>query len=139
MNSSRSYLVNALIDWIVDNGCTPHIVLDAGCEGVNVPMEFVRDNRLVLNVGGTAVRNFKLDPEGLEFDARFAGTSRHISCPVGAIVGIYARENGEGMAFNAQDVKKRSPGNQTERSPGDQTESDDETSKTAAHLRLVKE
>lgn len=131
MNSSRSYLVNALIDWIVDNGCTPHIVLDTTCDGVVAPSEFAQENRLVINVSGTAVRNFKLDPDGLEFDARFQGESRHVSCPTGAIIGIYARENGEGMAFKVQRAE--------ESSSNDETGVDDETPNLPPHLRLVKE
>lgn len=131
MNSSRSYLVNAMIDWIVDNDCTPHIVLDTSCENVNAPTEFAQENRLVLNVSGTAVRNFRLDPEGLEFDARFHGESRHISCPTGAIVGIYAKENGEGMAFNVQ--------RDQESSSNDETVPGDKTTELPSHLRLVKE
>ena len=131
MNSSRSYLVNAMIDWIVDNGCTPHIVLDTTCEGVMAPSEFVNENRLVLNIAGTAVRNFKLDPDGLEFDARFHGESRHVSCPTGAIIGIYAKENGEGMAFNVQ--------NDPELSSNDETGAEEKTPNPPPHLRLVKD
>ena len=131
MNSSRSYLVNALIDWIVDNGCTPHIVLDTTCEGVNAPTEFAQENRLVVNVSGTAVRNFKLDPDGLEFDARFRGVSLHVSCPTGAIIGIYARENGEGMAFEVQKAEVSSS--------NDETAADDETPNLPPHLRLLKD
>ena len=131
MNSSRSYIVNALIDWIVDNGCTPHIALDTSIEDVTAPLEFARDNRLVLNVSGTAVRNFKLDPEGLELDARFKGESRHVSSPVGAIVGIFALENGEGMAFEpVKDERNR---------PGGEKELTAEQTKLPSHLRLVKE
>ena len=131
MNSSRSYLVNAMIDWIVDNGCTPHIILDIRCEGVVAPSEFANEDRLVLNVSGTAVRNFNLDPDGLEFDARFNGESRHVSCPTGAIVGIYARENGEGMAFKVEGIEA-SPSN-------DEPATDDESPQLPSHLRLVKE
>ncbi len=132
MNSSRSYLVNALIDWIVDNGCTPHIVLDISCKDVIAPTEFAHENRLVLNVSGTAVRNFKLDSDGLEFDARFHGESRHVSCPTGAIIGIYAKENGEGMAFSPQ-KDQEAPSND------DDSPSDDESPKLPSHLRLVKD
>ena len=132
MNSSRSYLVNALIDWIVDNGCTPYIVLDTTCEGVIAPAEFAQENRLVLNVSGTAVRNFNLGPEGLAFDARFNSESRRVSCPTGAIIGIYAKENGEGMAFKAQ-KDQNTPSND------DESPTADESPKLPSHLRLVKD
>ena len=131
MNSSRSYIVNAMIDWIVDNGCTPHVVLDITCEGVVAPTEFANDDRLVLNVSGTAVRNFKLDPDGLEFDARFNGESRHVSSPTGAIVGIFARENGEGMAFKVQSEEQSTL--------DDEASADGESPKLPSHLRLVKD
>ncbi|MCY4128700.1 MAG: ClpXP protease specificity-enhancing factor SspB [Gammaproteobacteria bacterium] len=131
MNSSRSYLVNALIDWIIDNGCTPHIVLDTTCEGVIAPSEFAQENRLVVNVSGTAVRNFKLDPDGLEFDARFHGESHHVSCPTGAIIGIFARENGEGMGFAAQKAQ--------ESTSNAEPAAHDETPNLPPHLRLVKD
>lgn len=131
MNSSRPYIVNALIDWIIDNGCTPHIVLDVSCEDVNAPSEFARDNKLVLNVSGTAVRNFKLDSGGLELDARFNGEPQHVTSPVGAIIGIYARENGEGMAFELAKSERK-------------VEADDkaveaDATELPSHLRLVKE
>ena len=131
MNSSRAYIVNALIDWIVDNGCTPHIVLDTTGEDVVAPMEFAHENRIVLNVSGTAVRNFKLDVDGLEFDARFHGESRHVSCPTGAIIGIYAKENGEGMTFKVQ--------NEREIPSNDESVADEESPKLPSHLRLVKD
>ncbi len=130
MNSSRSYLVNALIDWIVDNGCTPHIVLDTTFDDLVAPVELAHENRLVLNVSGTAVRRFKLDPNGLEFDARFKGESREVRSPVGAIIGVYARENGEGMAFAAE---KESNKHQEEKETVSQ-----EKPKLPPHLRLVK-
>ena len=120
-----------MIDWIIDNGCTPHIVIDISSEGVIAPSEFAHNSRLVLNVAGTAVRNFKLDADGLEFDARFNGESRHVSCPTGAIIGIYAKENGEGMAFKAQKDQ--------EASSSDDIATDDESPKLPSHLRLVKD
>ena len=120
-----------MIDWIVDNGCTPHVVLDTSCEGVVAPTEYANDDRLVLNVSGTAVRNFKLDADGLEFDARFNGESRHVSCPTGAIVGIFARENGEGMAFEVQSEEGSTS--------NDNALDDSEPPKLPSHLRLVKD
>ena len=130
MNSSRSYIVNALIDWIVDNGCTPHIVLDVSCEDVIAPSEFARDNKLVLNVSGTAVRNFKLDTSGLELDARFNGKRLHVTSPVGAIIGIYARENGEGMAFELEKNEAKDEAKE---------EVEAEQPELPSHLRLVKD
>lgn len=120
-----------MIDWIIDNGCTPHIVLDTTCEGVIAPLEFANENRLVLNISGNAVRNFVLDADGLNFDARFNGESRHVSCPTGAIVGIYAKENGEGMGFNVQKEEATSS--------NDATLTEEKSPDLPSHLRLVKE
>lgn len=135
MNSSRPYLVNALIDWIVDNGCTPHVVLDVSNEAVDAPTEFANGDRLVLNIAGTAVRNFKLDADGLTFDARFKGEPRHVSAPVGAIVGIFARENGHGMAFEPNTDDVDSPTS----SSIEDAPTEDEEPKAPSHLRLIKD
>ena len=132
MNSSRPYLVNALIDWIVDNGCTPHVVLDLSIDDVIAPTEYATENRLVINVSGTAVRNFKLDQDGLEFDARFQGQPHHVNCPVGAIVGIFAKENGEGMAFKATLDGAPAQGGAAEAG-------EDDEPKLPPHLRVVKD
>lgn len=131
MNSSRSYIVNALIDWIVDNDLTPHIVLDASYEDIEVPQEFVREGRIVLNVSGSAVQNFRLAPDGLEFDARFSNLSRRVKSPVGAIIGIYARENGQGMVFEPEKLERTNDSKETPDEPP--------AAKLPSHLRLVKE
>ena len=99
MNSHRSYVVNAIIEWILDNDCTPYLVLDTTVEGVEVPSEGIKENQITLNVAPCAVNHFELTPERLSFDARFHGISRRISSPVGAIIGIYAKENQQGLFF----------------------------------------
>ncbi|MCY4657364.1 MAG: ClpXP protease specificity-enhancing factor SspB [Gammaproteobacteria bacterium] len=99
MNSNRSYLVNAIIDWILDNGCTPHIILDTTVEGVDVPSANVTQGRIILNVAPTAIHNFSLIPDGLFLQARFGGIEKHIRAPVVAIIGVYAKENGHGLFF----------------------------------------
>ena len=99
MNSYRSYVVNAIIEWILDNDCTPYLVLDTTVEGVEVPNEGIKENQITLNIAPRAVNHFELTPERLSFDARFHGISRRISSPVGAIIGIYAKENQQGLFF----------------------------------------
>lgn len=135
MNSSRSYIVNGLINWIVDSGLTPHIVLDASFDEIVVPQEYVQNGRIVLNISGTAVRNFHLGPDGLEFDARFQKMSRHVRCPTGAIIGIYARENGEGMMFEPE----RDGVDVARSSSSDDAENETQTTELPPHLRLVKD
>lgn len=99
MTSLRPYLFRALIDWIVDNGRTPHMVVDCSVPGVEAPAEYAKDGKLTLNISATAVRNFSIGERRLSFDCRFQGRSRHISVPIGAVVGLYAKETGAGMEF----------------------------------------
>ncbi len=96
--STRPYLLRALHDWCTDNGFTPYIAVFVD-SSVQVPMEYVKNNEIVLNVGFEATTALKLGNEFVEFKARFGGSSREIVVPVGHVVAIYARENGQGMAF----------------------------------------
>jgi stringent starvation protein B len=97
-SSTRPYLLRALHDWCTDNGFTPYIAVHVGA-GVQVPMEYVKNNEIVLNVGFEATSGLQLGNEFVEFKARFGGVSREIKVPVDHVVAIYARENGQGMAF----------------------------------------
>jgi stringent starvation protein B len=92
------YLLRALHDWCTDNGFTPYIAVHVSTR-VQVPMEYVKNNEIVLNVGFEATSGLKLGNEFVEFKARFGGVSREIVVPVDHVVAIYARENGQGMAF----------------------------------------
>ena len=96
--STRPYLLRALHDWCTDNGFTPYIAVYVGA-GVQVPMEYVKNNEIVLNVGFEATSGLQLGNEFIEFKARFGGLGREIKVPVDHVVAIYARENGQGMAF----------------------------------------
>ena len=96
--STRPYLLRALHDWCTDNGFTPYIAVFVGA-GVQVPMEYVKNNEIVLNVGFEATSGLQLGNEFIEFKARFGGVAREIKVPVDHVVAIYARENGQGMAF----------------------------------------
>lgn len=97
-SSTRPYLLRALHDWCTDNGFTPYIAVFVDA-GVQVPMEYVKNNEIVLNVGFEATTSLQLGNEFIEFKARFGGVSREIRVPVDHVVAIYARENGQGMAF----------------------------------------
>lgn len=103
MNSSKPYLISALYEWIVDNDCTPYVVVNAYSDGVEVPVEFVKDGQIVLNIGPSAVGQFNMSKEGIFFSARFGGIPREIYVPSHAILGVYAKENGKGMMFEAED------------------------------------
>ena len=96
--STRPYLIRALHDWCTDNGFTPYVAVYVDAS-VQVPMEYVKNNEIVLNVGFEATTALKLGNEFIEFKARFGGMAREIVVPVDHVVAIYARENGQGMAF----------------------------------------
>jgi stringent starvation protein B len=96
--STRPYLIRALHDWCTDNGFTPYVAVYVDAS-VQVPMEYVKNNEIVLNVGFEATTALKLGNETIEFKARFGGMAREIVVPVDHVVAIYARENGQGMAF----------------------------------------
>lgn len=96
--STRPYLLRALHDWCTDNGYTPYIAVYVDST-VQVPMEYVKNNEIVLNVGFEATSSLQLGNEFVEFKARFGGVAREIVVPIDHVVAIYARENGQGMAF----------------------------------------
>ena len=96
--STRPYLIRALHEWCTDNGFTPYIAVFVG-PNVKVPTEYVKNGEIVLNVGFEATTGLELSNERIEFKARFGGSSRDISVPVDHVIAIYARENGQGMAF----------------------------------------
>ena len=114
--STRPYLIRALYDWCTDNGLTPYVAVLVD-DSVQVPREYVKNGEIVLNISFDATRSLKLGNEFIEFKARFAGTAREIMVPVSRVIAIYARENGQGMAFPvpvtttgaAEDMPKSSP------------------------------
>lgn len=101
MTSNQPYLLRAMFDWLVDNGCTPHIVVNANHTGVSVPQQYVNDGQIILNIAPRAVQDFAMDLEAIAFNTRFGGVPTEIYIPVAAVMGIYARENSQGMMFSA--------------------------------------
>ena len=99
MTPSRPYFVRAIFDWVVDNNCTPYLSVFAGFPTVEVPLEFVEDDHITLNISPSAVIDFHFDNDAISFKARFSGVSRGLYIPMGAIVGLFAKENGHGMGF----------------------------------------
>lgn len=96
--STRPYLIRALHEWCSDNGFTPHIAVKVD-ESVRVPLEYVNNGEIILNVAMDATSGLQLGNDFIEFKARFGGQPRDILVPVGRVIAIYARENGQGMAF----------------------------------------
>ncbi len=99
MTSNRPYLIRALYEWLIDNSLTPHLLVDAEHENVEVPQQFVEDGRIVLNINPSAVIDLRLDNDMISFNARFGGKETDVFVPPLAVMGIYARENGRGMLF----------------------------------------
>lgn len=100
MTSSRPYLIKALYEWIVDNHCTPYVLVDAMADNVSVPQDYVNpDGQVVLNISPSAVMEFSLENSSLSFRARFGGVPTEIYVPCSAVMGIYAKENQQGMVF----------------------------------------
>lgn len=102
MSSHRPYLVRALNEWILDNNCTPYILVNAFEPGVLVPQNFVKDGQIVLNISPIAVQGLLISNEGIEFNGRFGGIPTRVYVPTAAILGIYAKENGQGMIFEVE-------------------------------------
>jgi stringent starvation protein B len=100
--SQRPYLLRAMLDWIVDNGWTPHLIVDARSESVTVPRQFVTEGFIRLNISASATQSFRIDADAVEFNARFSGVGHHVHVPLAHVLAIVARENGKGMAFTAE-------------------------------------
>ncbi len=109
MTSSRPYLIRALYEWILDNDCTPHILVHADAEGVDVPQQYVQDGQIVLNIAPTAVVDLLMDNQAISFNARFGGTPTDIYIPVASVIGIITRENGQGMMFDFNEPQQPPP------------------------------
>ncbi len=103
MTSSRPYLVRAMYQWIVDNGMTPHLLVDASVDGVQVPVEHIQNGKIILNVAPMAISALVLGDEDVTFGARFSGKSQNLYIPIDAILAVYAKENGQGMMFSEDD------------------------------------
>ena len=117
MTSSRPYLVRAIYEWIVENGLTPQIVVDATSEGVAVPPKYVQDGQIVLNISRDAVRGLSLGNDCIEFSARFGGTPFQVNVPPRAVLAIVARENGAGMSFPPEETDGEPPPDPQEKKP----------------------
>lgn len=139
MNSSRPYLLRAIYQWIVDNDCTPHLLVNAWAPGVEVPMDYVENDKIVLNVGPGAAHGIELGDEAVTFDARFGGQPMAVVAPIPAVLAIYARENGQGMLFTEDDGSD-AEAPETEAAPADEEPQDESDSGGVKkpNLRVIK-
>ncbi|WP_349257004.1 ClpXP protease specificity-enhancing factor [Salinisphaera sp.] len=147
MTSRRPYLIRALYDWVLDNDLTPHLLVAADAPGVDVPRQFVTDDgKITINVSPGAVRGLALDNQLISFSARFSGASYNVAVPPGAVLALYARENGEGMLFGEVEEtetaseetfagrERKSEATESDGDGGDDTP----TRKKHPHLKVVK-
>ncbi len=102
MTSNKPYLIRAMFDWIIDNNCTPHLVVDATLPFVEVPEQYIDNGRIILNIAPGATQSLLLGDDWITFSARFSGVKYDISLPIGAIAAIYAQENAQGMGFETE-------------------------------------
>ena len=141
----RPYLLRAYYDWLVDNSFTPYLVVDATYLGVNVPVEYVKDGQIVLNLSANATGNLQLTNDFIQFNARFKGISRELYIPMGAALAIYARENGDGVMFEPEEVydelnsepDTEQPTSFHEAVDSPRKREEKKKTKSASHLRIV--
>lgn len=146
MSSHRPYLLRALWEWIADNGMTPHLLVDATQPGVRVPPHTIKDGKVVLNIADRAVAKLEMGNDAVSFSARFAGVSHAVVVPISAILAIYARETGQGMALpedmgaTQQSHASSQASSEDDHGAADGPPDDDvpPPPKRGAHLRVVK-
>jgi stringent starvation protein B len=142
MSSHRPYLLRALWEWIADNGMTPHLLVDATQPGVRVPPHTIKDGKVVLNIADRAVAKLEMGNDAVSFSARFAGVSHAVVVPISAILAIYARETGQGMALpedmGATQQNQASPEEDHGAADGPPDDDVPPPPKRGAHLRVVK-
>lgn len=122
MTSLKPYLIRSIYEWIIDNNLTPHLLVDATHPHAILPEKYIEDNRIVLNIRPEAINDLSLGNTLIEFNARFNGQPTHILAPVAAVIALYAKENGKGMAFDQEEEDTSPPDDTPPRS----------------HLRVVK-
>lgn len=132
MISRRPYLIRAIYDWVLDNRLTPHMLVAADAPGVHVPSQFVtEDGKITINISPSAVSDLTLDNDLIRFSARFSGQPFAVEIPPGAVLALYARENGQGMLFGEVEDPQPPP-----EGPGENDS--DGTDKKTSHLKIVK-
>ncbi len=134
MTPSRPYFVRATYEWILDNNLTPYLMVNATYPNTQVPVEYIRDGRIILNLTPSAIRNLHMGNEQVEFSARFGGQPRNLVVPMGAILGVYAKENGKGMFFDESEIPPPAP--DTGGSGGDEASRPKPTGKPS--LKVIK-
>jgi stringent starvation protein B len=134
VRSRRPYLLRAMHEWISDSNQTPHIVVDASIEGVEVPRQYVQGGKIILNVSSNATSMLNLGNDIVRFRARFGAATYDVSVPIAAVLGIYARETGQGMIFSEADTPPQPP----PAAPSDPTPTSGEGKRSKPTLKVIK-
>ncbi|MCH2016153.1 ClpXP protease specificity-enhancing factor [Acinetobacter ursingii] len=136
LSPTRPYMARAIYEWICDNQLTPYLLVDATQPYTSVPEQFVKDGQIVLNIAPHAVHQFQMSNDAISFSARFGGVARDIYVPISALLGIYARENGQGLFFDPDEYANVQTTEDTLKS-NTQAQVESETPKKKPSLRLL--
>ena len=137
LTSTKPYLVRALHEWCVDNGITPHLLVEVDAQ-TRVPVAYVKNGEIVLNLNYSATRDLQIGNEAITFAARFGGVSHNLYVPMSAVRGVFARENGQGMFFQPEEATaESSPSVEIEAAPSSDSEKKSGSGKKPS-LKLVK-
>ena len=137
-SSKRPYLIRAMHEWMGENGLTPHIVVDALHGLADLPSEHVKNGKMILNISYDATQGLQLGNEEIAFDGRFGGLARHVAVPITAILGIYARETGQGMIFTEDETSATDRSAREGDRDGDGEGDSDDRPPGRGHLKVVK-
>lgn len=140
--STKPYMIRAMHEWCVDNGLTPHLLVAVDAQ-TRVPMAYVKDGEIVLNINYSATKNLQIGNEAVTFSARFGGVSSDLYVPIRAVKGVFARENGQGMFFQPEPMEEDAQSSeleQQEKLPSDdeKDKKEDGLTKKKPFLKLVK-
>lgn len=138
VKSRRPYLLRAMHEWISDSNHTPHIVVDASMAGVDVPRQYVQGGKIILNVSLSATSALSLGNDMVRFRARFGAATYDVSVPIAAVLGIYARETGQGMIFSEADAPPPPPQPPATTTPAEPAATGDNAKRGKPTLKVVK-
>ena len=117
MTSLKPYLIRSIYEWLIDNSLTPYLLVDADQPNSVLPTDFIDNGKIVLNIRPEAIQGLSLGNDYVEFNARFHGKPMHIIVPTKAVLALYAKENGKGMVFDAEEDNDETPPPETESKP----------------------
>lgn len=133
LTPTRPYLARAIYQWICDNQLTPYLLVDATQKFVQVPKQHIKDGQIILNIAPHAVHQFQMDNDAIQFSARFGGVAQNLYIPMYAVIGIYSRENGQGLFFDPEEYQQIN----TDEDAAPETAVDDSGEKKKPTLRIV--